>query len=56
MNIKALHQILAEHFDRCEPGQGQFVYGDWFRPKHGDSLQYLLDTLGINPFVVGGNS
>jgi hypothetical protein len=45
MNNTELKQIVARHFDYAPSGQGQYLHGDWFTPKHKDSLQYTLDEV-----------
>lgn len=48
MDTTELKQIVARHFDYAPSGQGQYLHGDWFTPKHKDSLQYTLEEIG-NP-------
>lgn len=43
MDSHELKQVVAKHFDYAQPGTGQFFHGDWFTPKHKDSLSDLLD-------------
>lgn len=45
MDTNDTKQIIARHFDFAQPGTGQFFYGDWFTPKHKDSLHDLLDEI-----------
>lgn len=45
MNPTDIKTILARHYDYAPHGEGQFFHGDWFTPKHKDSLDGLLEEL-----------
>jgi peptidoglycan hydrolase CwlO-like protein len=45
MDNNQLKTMVARHFDYANPGTGQFLHGDWFTPKHKDSLGDILDEI-----------
>lgn len=48
MDTNELKSLVAKHYDHAAHGTGQFLHGDWFTPKHQDSLGDLLDSLTHN--------
>ena len=40
----SLKSIVAKHFDYT-PNQGSYFHGEWFSPKHKDSLSDLLEEI-----------
>lgn len=46
MDTNSLKKLVAKHFDYAPHGTGQLLHGEWFTPKHQDSLEYLLDEIG----------
>lgn len=45
MDTTETKQLIARHFDYSPHGTGQFFHGEWFTPKHKDSLAYLLEEV-----------
>lgn len=46
MDTTKIKQIVARHFDYAPSGTGQLLHGDWFTPKHKESMEYALAEIG----------